>query len=450
MGQEGAAWSVIAGLLRSDDDATRLAAVEGCAEVRAPESTGELVRILKAGPRPLQLAAIRSLRASRDPDSLVAVLQTLSDPDPALRHAAGDALAGWDGAAESLMAILTNGPEAAQDEAVRALRGAGDPARGRVLTWAEGRLHEAVQLRGSSDSLKTFCVADSDAAYLIELLQRDETRQEGRVLGALESVESPGSMRVVARALRARDRDLNSQALEALETLGDRNLTQGLIRLMEPVGPSASGGSGEATLRGLAAHGRAWYRILAFRVLARQAADPAAIRRQVARDSDPLVRSCLAGGRAETVGGEMIETSPTLSTVQRVLFLKDVPLFRLLEPEDLERIAAIAQERLYDPRETICREGEVGDEMHILVEGRVEISKLVEGQAHMLRRLEAGEHLGELAILREQPRSASVVCITRVRSLVLSGEALRSILQDRPAVGLAMLESLADRMSTLG
>jgi CRP-like cAMP-binding protein len=67
----------------------------------------------------------------------------------------------------------------------------------------------------------------------------------------------------------------------------------------------------------------------------------------------------------------------------------------------------------------------------------------------MLRRLEAGEHLGELAILREQPRSASVTALRETRTLVLTGDALRSILEDRPEVGLAMLASMAERMSSL-
>jgi CRP-like cAMP-binding protein len=73
-----------------------------------------------------------------------------------------------------------------------------------------------------------------------------------------------------------------------------------------------------------------------------------------------------------------------------------------------------------------------------------------EGQERLLRRFEPGSHIGELAILREQPRSASAVAEGGpVHVLALSGKALTSILQDRPAVSLAMLTSLAERLSTL-
>jgi CRP-like cAMP-binding protein len=84
------------------------------------------------------------------------------------------------------------------------------------------------------------------------------------------------------------------------------------------------------------------------------------------------------------------------------------------------------------------------------VEGSVEVEKEAEGATRTLRTLATGDHLGELAILRKQPRSASVRALSSVRALVLESESLRSILTERPEVCLAMLESLAERMSTLG
>ena len=145
----------------------------------------------------------------------------------------------------------------------------------------------------------------------------------------------------------------------------------------------------------------------------------------------------------------MMQTGQTLGTVERVLFLREVPIFRLLEPEDLEQIADLAGERLHLAGDYVCREGELGDELFVLVEGEVEVSKQVEGVSRVLRTLRSGEHLGELAILREQPRSASVRARLDTRTLVLNGDALRSILEDRPQVSLAMLASLAERMSSL-
>jgi ATP-binding cassette subfamily B protein len=135
--------------------------------------------------------------------------------------------------------------------------------------------------------------------------------------------------------------------------------------------------------------------------------------------------------------------------VERVLFLRDVPIFRLLEPENLEQIADLAGERLDTAGEYPCREGELGDELFVLVEGTLEVSGQPDETPHVLRTLQSGEHLGDLAILRQQPRPASVRALSHTRTLVLGGNALRSILEARPEVRRGMLASQADRLSSL-
>lgn len=145
----------------------------------------------------------------------------------------------------------------------------------------------------------------------------------------------------------------------------------------------------------------------------------------------------------------MPETSQMLGTMDRILFLRQVPIFSNLAPEDLARIAEIATERLFPPGEYLCREGEMGEELFVIVEGQVRVAKESNGTLRTLRVLQTGEQIGELAILREQPRSASVIAEgSNVRALVLGGDALQAILRDRPEVALAMLASLAQRLST--
>jgi CRP-like cAMP-binding protein len=168
-----------------------------------------------------------------------------------------------------------------------------------------------------------------------------------------------------------------------------------------------------------------------------------------AADTSQIVRVALGPVEASTPGETPMDTGQTLGIVERVLFLHDVPIFQHLEPEDLEQIARVAGERLHPAGEFLCREGELGNELFVLVEGTVEVRKQTGEGSRLLRTLGRGEHLGELAILREQPRSASVQALADTRTLVLGGSALRTILEDRPQVGQAMLASLAERMSGL-
>jgi CRP-like cAMP-binding protein len=157
-----------------------------------------------------------------------------------------------------------------------------------------------------------------------------------------------------------------------------------------------------------------------------------------------------AQGAVAIFGGGMTETLKTLGTIDRILFLRQVPLFNHLTPEDLQQIAEIATERIFPPGEYLCREGDLGDELFVIVEGQVRVTKGANGAVRTLRTLRAGDHIGELAILREGPRSASVVAENGdVRALVIACDAFKAILRDRPEVAMAMLASLAERLSTL-
>ncbi len=85
----------------------------------------------------------------------------------------------------------------------------------------------------------------------------------------------------------------------------------------------------------------------------------------------------------------------------------------------------------------------------MIVEGQVRVVKRSNGEEHTVRSVQVGEQVGELAILREQPRSATLIAgEMNVRTLVLHGDALRAILRDRPEVAMAMLAVLAQRLST--
>jgi CRP-like cAMP-binding protein len=124
-----------------------------------------------------------------------------------------------------------------------------------------------------------------------------------------------------------------------------------------------------------------------------------------------------------------------------------VPLFSELDPEDLQRIAVTAQERLFPAGEALVREGDFGDELIVIVEGTVRVTKLYDETERFLRNYGAGDHIGELAVLRDRPRAATVVAEGDVRGLCIGGEALRAILQERPEAAMAMLATLAERIS---
>jgi CRP-like cAMP-binding protein len=131
-----------------------------------------------------------------------------------------------------------------------------------------------------------------------------------------------------------------------------------------------------------------------------------------------------------------------------MLFLRRVPLFSELAPEDLQRIAATAVERFYPPDEVIIREGEPGNDLVVILEGTVHVVRREGDASRLVRTYEVGDHFGELAVLRERPRAATVIAQEGgMRGLVIDGEGLRAILRERPEAAMAMLATLAERIS---
>ena len=140
-----------------------------------------------------------------------------------------------------------------------------------------------------------------------------------------------------------------------------------------------------------------------------------------------------------------METLQTMSVMERVLLLHDVPLFAALSPDDLTQIANIAREQWYGDGSLICREGERGREMYVLAQGQVRVTRQTpDGEKYLATRY-AGDFLGEMSIVLATPRTSSVYADGEVRTLVISAEALKTILHDRPDVALTMMRGIMQR-----
>ena len=128
----------------------------------------------------------------------------------------------------------------------------------------------------------------------------------------------------------------------------------------------------------------------------------------------------------------------------------------LIEPtetESLEQLDALLQAtegQEYLDGEIICREGERGDSLYLLIDGTVDIVK-GHGTPEELRlaRLEAVNYFGEMAILDDRPRSATVVVTAEARLLTLSGESFQDLMLQMPEISFEICRSLSSRVRGL-
>jgi len=142
-----------------------------------------------------------------------------------------------------------------------------------------------------------------------------------------------------------------------------------------------------------------------------------------------------------------MDTLATLSLMERILFLRRVPLFADLPPSDLKQVAAIANESFCPDGETIAVQGEPGNEMYIIVAGAVRVLTAAgDGPEMEVARREPGEYVGEMAIISQEPRMASLVAVGDVRMLCIDQKSFESLLRERPEISLAVMRVLCARL----
>ncbi len=109
--------------------------------------------------------------------------------------------------------------------------------------------------------------------------------------------------------------------------------------------------------------------------------------------------------------------------------LGKIQLFDGIREAGLERIASICSEETYRLGDVVFREGDVGDKLYLILEGKIRISREVSGMGEeALAVLGAGAAFGEMSLIDDFPRSADARVHERCRLLVLTKEALEDLL----------------------
>jgi CRP/FNR family transcriptional regulator, cyclic AMP receptor protein len=125
-----------------------------------------------------------------------------------------------------------------------------------------------------------------------------------------------------------------------------------------------------------------------------------------------------------------------------VQMLQKVPIFSGLDRKRLRRMAKSFHERDYRVGETIVKEGESSVAFYLIFSGSVDVTK---GKKNIAR-FGRGQYFGEMSLLDEQPRSASVVAREPTRCLLMTTWSFIGYLKTDPNMAIGMLKELAGRL----
>jgi HEAT repeat protein len=432
-------------LLHDPDPAIRARAATFVLE-RGPDEEAErtLVELATAPDAESRRKGFGALGASNATSSFELALAGMRDPVPSVRAEAARALAaiGRDLAIEPLLAAMgddnaivrravSEGLGLVGAAAVQpVLRSLFSPDLQRGAVTALQRL----PLDGAADEIRRFAgvaaaramesrrlawAIDAGSDERLELL-RDSllARSEREAVSGLQAAAllgGRGALSVALESISVADPAQRANALEVIETVGDPDVVRPLLALWEAE-PS---------------HSR----------------DPDWLER-LRRDPDDWIRACAELVSTAREGGSMTRTLATLPLIDRVIFLRKVPLFADLPPSDLRSIASITEEHSFSDGDAIAEEGDLGDAMHIIVSGEVSI---VVGRSGAGTRTLAvrspGDVIGEMAVITSQPRMASLLARGPVRVLTIGQRQFTSILSERPETSLGVMRILCQRLS---
>jgi CRP-like cAMP-binding protein len=123
-------------------------------------------------------------------------------------------------------------------------------------------------------------------------------------------------------------------------------------------------------------------------------------------------------------------------------FLARVPVFSSCTPDEIAAIAGVAQESTFQPGQIIVTQGTPGQAFYLVLTGRVEI--LRDGVS--LGTFGPGDFFGEMSLLDQAPRSATIRAVEATRCLMLAGWDFRALLETHPSIAIKLLEVLSRRL----
>jgi HEAT repeat protein len=402
----------------------RAAAFERATQVElgAPIPAEELLAALEAPEPSVRRSAVRLVAGTR-PDAIDAVARALADPAASVRSAAVTALAALGGSGvAAARPYLRDGREPAVEAAFLVSVNAAPPAeRNRMLR--EELRHRVHQSWYCVLAIQLLPMRGEPAWVFLRTAYGDASARHQRLaFRCLALLENERIIRKVNRALRSGAQRTRSDALEVLSNLGDREAAHLLVLMHETTPLEERRGAAEALVA-------------------------------VPRDADAVLR---ASARSESrwIRGAVAAIDPGLGehplgtfTMERLLALKRVPLFANLTLDQLEAIHQLASEVTFLPNEVIMREGEPGNELYVLLEGVVDVYLGWETpQQARVGEIRAVDYMGEMAILDDEPRSATLVAVEHSRLLSFEGDSLKDLILQMPEIAFEIFRVLTRRV----
>ena len=118
-----------------------------------------------------------------------------------------------------------------------------------------------------------------------------------------------------------------------------------------------------------------------------------------------------------------------------------------IKPHEIEELIAFSKVRAYPPSSVLCRENALEDRFYMILEGEVEVTKVINNsQVRLLKTLGPGDFFGEMALIHNAPRAATVTSKSALTTLELDKAAFERVLHNSSSIAMAMVSEISNRL----
>ncbi len=432
--------------LNSRDPEIRIFALKTIREtvpyLNIPFDTKPLLNALEDSFASIRRAAVSALVHFGDLTISKALIAHLNDPDETVRNAAAEVLRQrGDNESQNLILKIFETDNPVVDSALDALAPGNAESLGPLRQFAEREIMRARTLRNQYISLPT---TGRLVLFLRDYLRIQSLICEGRVIKTIGLFGDMQTMEFVRKSMNGSNAENRASALEALETIGDKQLAKKIVSLLEedPVRSSPS-----TVIESLLKSTDPWLRTLAICAIPElnlRKFIPAL--HELKSDPNALLQEAARKSLSQFGEVKPMDTLKTVSIFERILLLREIPIFADLPPEDLKGVAEVAREEWYPQNTDIFHQGDEGNMMFVIVEGHLQVVRNKDGKDQVLAERGPGDFVGEMAIIESAPRSATLHSQSEVRMLTIDDETFKGILRERPNVSFAVLRSISRRL----
>jgi len=137
-----------------------------------------------------------------------------------------------------------------------------------------------------------------------------------------------------------------------------------------------------------------------------------------------------------------------MSLQQEVDLLRKIPMFAKIEPAKLKLLAFTSERLSYGEGDELFHQGDAGDAAFVIISGQAEISIATDEGPLVVARLSDHDFVGEIAILCDVPRTATVTAVTDLETLCITKDLFFRLVKEFPEIAIEVMRELAHRLES--